>query len=163
MELKDRGSEVFKARKEKMKQIQKKKKEEEENYKKKVEHYGNCILAVFDASNSEQDSDMLVWRISVSHLASEKIQCKIDFTSKDAEERRLLGLEELKKWEYPDKVKKVMGAMRVIETFESTPQIVKDIGVFLKENLDEKKYSIVFDGVDNFIISMNEPTISEEE
>ena len=163
MELKDRGMEVFEARKEKMKQIQKKKKEEEENYKKKVEHYGNCILDVFDASNLEQDSDILVWRISVCHLASEKIQCKVDFTSKDAEERRLWGLEELEKWEHPDKAKKVIAAMRTIEAFECTPTIVKDIGEFLKEHLDEEKYSIVLNVVDELIIAMNEPTISEEE
>lgn len=163
MKLKDRGVEVFEARKEKMKQIQKKKKEEEENYKKKLEHYGPCILTVFDASNSEQDSDILVWRISVSHLASEKIKCKVDFTPKDAEERRLWGLEELEKWEHPDKVKNVIAAMRTIEAFECTPTIVKDIGEFLQEHLDEEKYSIVLNGVDELIIAMNEPTISEEE
>lgn len=163
MELKDRGMEVLEARKEKMKQIQKKKKEDEENYKKKLEDYGKCILDVFDAANLEQDSDILVWRINVSHLASEKIQCKVDFTSKDTEERIFLGLEELKKWEYPDKVEKVIASMRTIEAFECTPTIVKDIGELLRENLDGNRYNFKFFGVDGFIISMNEPTIFEEE
>lgn len=163
MELKDRGSEVFKARKEKMKQIQKKKKEEEENYKKKLEHYGSCILTVFDASNLEQDSDILVWNIMISRLVSGNIHCEVDFTTKDAEEKRFLGLEKLEKWEYPEKVKNVISAMRTIEAFESTLTIVKDIGEFLQEHLDEEKYSIVLMGANGLIISMNEPTISEEE
>lgn len=162
MELKDRGSEVFEARKEKMKQILNKKKEDEENYKKKVEHYGNCILNVFDASNLEQDSDILVWRIRILHLSS-KIKCEVDFTPKDDEERNFLELKELEKWEYNKKAKNVMAAMRTIEAFECTPTIVKDIGEFLKEHLDEEKYSIVLNEVYELIISMNEPTISEEE
>ena len=162
MELKDRGLEVYEARKEKMKQIQKKKKEDEENYKKKLEHYGKCILNVFNASNLEQDSDILVWSINVKHLASEKIQCKVDFAPEGAEERMLFGLEELKKWENSDKVEKVIATMQVIEAFESTPTIVKDIGEFLFENLDAN-YRISFNEADEFNIFMGKPTISEEE
>lgn len=164
MELKDRGVEVFEARKEKMKQIQKKKKEDEENYKKKVEHYAACILNVFDASNLEENSDILVWRIKIMHLDTEEIKCEVDFNPNDVEEREFWEIRDLKKWEHHDKVQKVMTLMQTIEAFECTPTIVQDIRVFLRTHLDEDKYSFLLDGEeDYFIISMNEPTISEEE
>lgn len=80
-EIGDFAVKIFENRKEKLKTIEERKRLSDENYKKRVEHYAKFILDVFDASNLEENSDLLVWRVKVEHLSCETLKCSVSFSN----------------------------------------------------------------------------------
>ena len=154
------AAKVLENRKEKLKTIEERKKTSDEHYKKRVEHYAKLILDVFDASNLEEDSDLLVWKIEVEYVSKEKLKCSVSFLKTDEEDWQSIA--NLEKWEHPEKVKRVIGAMKIVEACEPTPTIISDIfECFIQSDTISSKYVLERFGGDRLKISFYDP--SEEE
>lgn len=154
-EIGDFAVKVFENRKEKLKTIEERKRLSDENYKKRVEHYAKLILDVFDASNIEENSDLLVWRVEVEHLSCEKLKCSVSFSNTG--ETNWQNVANMERWEYSEKVKRVIGAMRIVEACEPAPVIVKDIYEYLTQNI-LSSYDFELFGVDRLKISIHDPS-----
>lgn len=126
-EIGDIASKILNNREEKLKLIEERKKQKDEDHKKRLEHYVKQILNVFEASNQEENSDLLVWKVQVEYLRCQKFKCSVSFSTTDEEIWE--DITTMEKSKHP----LVIGAMKVVQACEPTPEILKDMYEFGKQ------------------------------
>ena len=170
-EISDNALEILYNRKVKLKEIEGRNKEDEEQYKQLVKLYSKLIFDVFRASNSVEESNMLVWKIWLSYVydekSNQKLECVVSFSKTDAIHWQSNSI--MERWICAKKVKSIIEALRTIEQYDESKykvtkgisDFVNDIYNFLKEEISEKNnishYNIERRGSNGFVLSMNIP------
>lgn len=154
-EIGDFAVKVFENRKEKLKTIEERKRVRDENYRKRVEQYAKLIIDVFDASNLEENSDLLVWKVEVKYSGYKTLNCSVSFSNEV--EGSWQNIDNMERWEYYERVKRVIEAIKRVESPDYDAVLIKDIYEFLEQNISSS-YDFELLEEDRLKISMHDPS-----